>query len=114
MDDLLTQIGQRIRMYRERAHLSQEELAERAELSNQTISTAETGKKRLRIENVIKICKVLEISPNYLLLGEVSSYDIYASVCSRSLFPRSLFQFCLHLFPYNHSKTSPPSFLRNH
>ena len=68
MDDLLTQIGQRIRMYRERAHLSQEELAERAELSNQTISTAETGKKRLRIENVIKICKVLEISPNYLLL----------------------------------------------
>ena len=44
MDDLLTQIGQRIRKHRERSRLSQEQLAERADVSSQTISTAETGK----------------------------------------------------------------------
>lgn len=76
MDDLLTQIGQRIRKHRERSHLSQEQLAERADVSSQTISTAETGKKRLRVENIIKICEVLEISPDYLLLGEISPQDL--------------------------------------
>lgn len=76
MDDLLTQIGQRIRKHRERSRLSQEQLAERADVSSQTISTAETGKKRLRVENIIKICEVLEISPDYLLLGEISPQDL--------------------------------------
>ena len=76
MDDLLTQIGQRIRKPRERSRLSQEQLAERADVSSQTISTAETGKKRLRVENIIKICEVLEISPDYLLLGEISPQDL--------------------------------------
>ena len=77
MDDLLTQIGQRIRKHRERSRLSQEQLAERADVSSQTISTAETGKKRLRVENIIKICEVLEISPDYLLLGEISPQDLF-------------------------------------
>ena len=76
MDDLLTQIGQRIRKHRERSRLSQEQLAERADVSSQTISTAETGKKRLWVENIIKICEVLEISPDYLLLGEISPQDL--------------------------------------
>ena len=76
MDDLLNQIGQRIRKHRERSRLSQEQLAERADVSSQTISTAETGKKRLRVENIIKICEALEISPDYLLLGEISPQDL--------------------------------------
>lgn len=76
MDDLLNQIGQRIRKHREKSRLSQEQLAERADVSSQTISTAETGKKRLRVENIIKICEVLEISPDYLLLGEISPQDL--------------------------------------
>ena len=76
MDDLLNQIGQRIRKHRERSRLSQEQLAERIDVSSQTISTAETGKKRLRVENIIKICEVLEISPDYLLLREISPQDL--------------------------------------
>ena len=76
MDDLLTQIGQRIRKHREKSRLSQEQLAERADVSSQTISTAETGKKRLRVENIIKICEALDISPDYLLLGKISPQDL--------------------------------------
>ncbi|MCX4373863.1 MAG: helix-turn-helix domain-containing protein, partial [Dysosmobacter sp.] len=48
----------------------------RADVSSQTISTAETGKKRLRVENIIKICEALEISPDYLLLGKISPQDL--------------------------------------
>ena len=85
MDDLLTQIGQRIRKHREKSRLSQEQLAERADVSSQTISTAETGKKRLRVENIIKICEALEISPDYLLLGEISPQDL--TILSEKLSP---------------------------
>ena len=77
MDDLLTQIGQRIRKHREKSRLSQEQLAERADVSSQTISTAETGKKRLRVEKYrLKYAKALEISPDYLLLGKISPQDL--------------------------------------
>ena len=44
MDDILTQMGQRIRKHREKSHLSQEELAELVDISTQTISTAEDRK----------------------------------------------------------------------
>lgn len=71
MDDLLKEIGQRLRQCRKKCNLSQEKLAELIGVTAQTISTAETGKKALRPENIIKICEVLNTSPNYLLLGEV-------------------------------------------
>lgn len=55
MDDLLLQMGARISTRRKQLKLTQEELAERAELTCQTISTAETGKKALRPENIIRL-----------------------------------------------------------
>ena len=64
MDDILTQMGQRIRKHREESHMTQ------------TISTAETGKKRLRPENIVKICTALGVSADYLLLGKISPEDI--------------------------------------
>ena len=76
MDDILTQMGQRIRKHREESHLTQEELAELVNISSQTISTAETGKKRLCLENIVKICMALGVSTDYLLLGKISPEDI--------------------------------------
>lgn len=75
MDDLLYQMGKRLTARRKQFRLTQEELAERAELTTQTISTAETGKKALRPENIIKICDALDISTDYLLLGRVGADD---------------------------------------
>ena len=76
MDDILTQMGQRIRKHREESHMTQEKLAELVDISTQTISTAETGKKRLRPENIVKICTALGVSADYLLLGKISPEDI--------------------------------------
>lgn len=75
MEDLLSQIGKRIFQRRKQLHLTQEELAERAHITSQTISYAELGKKALRPENIIKICAALDISTDYLLLGKISNND---------------------------------------
>lgn len=75
MDSMLSEMGRRIMERRKQLRLSQEEVAERAELTPQTISTAETGRKALRPENIIKVCAALDISPDYLLLGNITNVD---------------------------------------
>lgn len=75
MDDLLTQMGKRIYSRRKQLRLNQEQLAERANLTPQTISSAELGQKALRPENIIKICSALDISTDYLLLGKINASD---------------------------------------
>lgn len=76
MNNLLEEMGKRILERRKQMRLTQEELAERAGVTSQMISTAELGKKAMRPENIIKICSVLEISTDYLLLGNVTENDI--------------------------------------
>lgn len=76
MDDLLQQMGERISARRKQLRWTQEELAEAAGVTPQTISSAELGKKALRPGNIINVCAALDISPDYLLLGRISEEDI--------------------------------------
>lgn len=76
MDTLLQQMGERISARRKQLRWTQEELAEAAGVTPQTISTAELGKKALRPANIIRICAALDISPDYLLLGRISEEDL--------------------------------------
>ena len=76
MDNLLNQMGNRLVTRRKQLQLTQEELAEIADLTPQTISTAETGRKALRPENIIKLCAALDISTDYLLCGKVNPVDV--------------------------------------
>lgn len=75
MDDLLNQIGSRILSRRKQLRMTQEELAEKAGITSQTVSSAELGKKALRPENIIRLCSALDISTDYLLLGEINESD---------------------------------------
>lgn len=75
MDNLLLKMGKRLHARRKQLRMTQEELAERAEMTTQTVSTAETGKKALRPENIVKLCSALDISTDYLLLGRVGMVD---------------------------------------
>lgn len=75
MGDLLTEMGRRIYERRKQLHMTQEELAERASVTPQTISTAELGKKALRPENIIGVSRALEISTDYLLTGYVPAHE---------------------------------------
>jgi len=74
--DMLIQMGQRLAARRKQLGLSQENVAERTDLTTQTISTAETGSKALRPENIVKICDVLGISTEYALRGSIAPEDI--------------------------------------
>ncbi|WP_251209605.1 helix-turn-helix domain-containing protein [Acetatifactor aquisgranensis] len=75
MDDLLKQVGYRILSRRKQLRMTQEELAEKAGITPQTVSSAELGKKALRPENIIRISSALGISTDYLLLGEINACD---------------------------------------
>lgn len=76
MDKLLAEMGKRLLARRKQLGLTQEELAERADMTTQTVSTAENGRKALRPENIIKLCSALSISEVYLLRGEIDEADI--------------------------------------
>lgn len=54
MNELLAGIGQRISSARKSKKMTQEALAELADVSYQTISSAELGKKALRPENILR------------------------------------------------------------
>lgn len=48
---------------------TQEYLGELVNLSAQSISYAENGKKMMKLENFIKVCINLDVSADYLLFG---------------------------------------------
>lgn len=88
MDELLQQIGTRIHDRRKQLRLTQDELAERAGIMPQTVSSSERGKTALRPENIIRICKALGVSTDYLLTGSVTGDDLqYLSEKLSSLTP---------------------------
>ena len=55
--------------------LTQEILAEKSELTTQFVSYAESGKRGMRPENLMKIAAALEVSTDYLLTGDIIDKD---------------------------------------
>lgn len=84
-EKLLKEIGERIFIRRRALKLTQEEVAEKMNVSIQMISNLELGKKAIRPENLIKISSVLNISTDYILTGENhdSQSDAVAEKMSR-------------------------------
>lgn len=72
---LLKEMGQRISKRRQDMGLTQEELAEKGNMTPQFVSYAELGKRAMRPENVIKMADALEVSIDYLLTGETTDKD---------------------------------------
>ena len=71
-------IGQRIRAARKKKHLSQEQLAEKANVGTTHISHIETGNTKLSIKTFIEIANVLNASPNELLCDNINnSKEVY-------------------------------------
>ena len=66
----MKEIGLRIKMTRKEKHITAEKLAEFVGVSVQTISNIENGRKGVRLQVFLKICKTLNISSDYLLFGK--------------------------------------------
>lgn len=61
------EIGQRIRKYRKAYNLSQEQLADKVQISTTHMSHIETGNTKLSLAVLVKISKVLAIQTDALL-----------------------------------------------
>ena len=72
----LQEIGKRIMDRRKKLGLTQEALAEKGEVTTKFVSYAESGKRAMRPENLLKISSALEVSADYLLTGEIIDKDL--------------------------------------
>ncbi len=63
-------IGSRIKLARENMGWTQEELAEKIDLSTQFISTIERGVAGASLGTIIRLCEVLNVSSEWLLCGK--------------------------------------------
>ena len=75
MDEFLVNMGRRIAEQRRRLGLTQEELAERAGMASQNISTAEMGQKALRPGSIVTLNRALGIFTDYPLTGQRDAGD---------------------------------------
>lgn len=62
-------LGKRIKEIRERNRLTQEELADVADVTPQYISLVETGKKKASLQVLVNIAEGLELTVDELLMG---------------------------------------------
>ncbi|MCQ2477973.1 MAG: helix-turn-helix domain-containing protein [Clostridia bacterium] len=72
----LQEIGKRIIERRKKLNLTQEALAEKADVTTQFVSYAESGKRAMRPENLMKISAALNVSADYLLTGDIIDKDL--------------------------------------
>ena len=77
-DQFMSDMGKRMYTLRRQLKLTQEETAERADTTKQTISLAEKGKQELRARYIVNIADALGVSTDYLLKGLPSETDLKA------------------------------------
>lgn len=70
--ELNVQIGERCRQARDASGYTQEQLAEQIDVSTQFLSDAERGVTGMSVSTIIKLCTVLSVSADYILLGQTS------------------------------------------
>lgn len=74
----LIEIGRRIQARRKQQGLTQEQLADRMNVSIQMVSNLERGNKAIKIENLINLCQILNVSTDYILTGKETQNDFHA------------------------------------
>jgi transcriptional regulator with XRE-family HTH domain len=64
----LAAFGQAVRAYRLAAGLTQEELAEAADLHVGYLGTVERGEKNISLLNIVSLCRALHVAPSSLVM----------------------------------------------
>lgn len=72
---IIKEMGYRISMRRKELGLTQETLAELADVSPQLISNAENGQRAISSDKLFRISRALNTSSDYLLSGEKTDAD---------------------------------------
>lgn len=69
-------IGERIRQRRRELGYKQYTLAQKLGLSSNHLSSIEHGREHPSLETLLHICELLQITPDYLLLGNMHTNDV--------------------------------------
>ena len=69
-------LGKRIGRRREELKIKQNILAEMLDISNNHMSCIENGRERPSLRLFVQICDVLNVTPDYLLLGNMHSSNV--------------------------------------
>ena len=72
---MLKEMGERICNRRKALGYTQEQMAEKMDVSIQMISNLERGNKAIKIENLLKISEILQVSTDYILTGIRTEID---------------------------------------
>lgn len=91
--ELNVQVGEQIRQARDRSALTQEQLAERIEVSPQYVSDLERGVVGVSLATLKRICVCLGVSADRLLFGEKN--ESRAELLARKCTNLTEEQFCL-------------------
>ena len=81
----LTEMGKRISDQRKKSGLTQEQVSEKINISIQSLSCIELGKKAIRPENLRNLCEALNVSADYILTGKRSEKQLSSIVKKLSL-----------------------------
>lgn len=86
---IATELGNRIRYYRKKQHLSQEELAELCDFHPTYIGQLERGEKNATLESITKLSRGLGISLSELL-KDIDTMDATSDNVSLEIYHRLL------------------------
>ena len=78
-------MGNRIKIRRKELRIKQAELAERLNISNSHMSSIENGRQKPSLDIFIQICNLLNVTPDYLLLGSMHAYNIPQDIIDKLL-----------------------------
>jgi len=81
MDEQWVAVGERISKLRKSLGLTQEKLAEQADISIQFLVQIEHGKRTMKIATLRKLCSALSVSADYIING-TEEYPCSAEVNS--------------------------------
>ena len=70
------EVGLRIRNRRMELGIKQSKMAEDIKMSNNHLSAVEHGNQKLSLDAFVRICSYLNVTPDYLLLGSIHSYNL--------------------------------------
>ena len=75
-EQFLNEVGNRIEERRKKLGLTQEALAELSNVTPQFVSYAESGKRAMRPENLLRLSTALGVSTDYILTGDIVDKDL--------------------------------------
>lgn len=102
---LNTSIGSRISTLRKKNNLTQEQLAERLDISIKHCSSVERGLSCLSLEKLVEVSELFDVSLDFLIKGTSSNYvclelspSIISVLTSKNESEKELLQDYLHLY----------------